>query len=273
MKYSYMSFSTPTATLREMVDIAREYGYQGIEPRIGADHRHGIELSMSQKQRKEARSTLAAFGMSFACIATSLQFAVSESQQQTFEDGLAAIDLAADLGCGVVRVFGGKYAEDVGREDAIGVCIDGFRRVAPHAAERKVTLAFETHDAWTDPMHVMAVVSEIGVGAVGVNWDIMHPVRVSGYTVEGAYEILASSICHVHVHDGAGPGEKLAIHPMGRGYYDHKTAIELLSADGYAGFISGEWIASVMPEDYGYEKHLPQELAVLKSYEPRAENG
>jgi sugar phosphate isomerase/epimerase len=167
-------------------------------------------------------------------------------------------------------VFGGGFPEDWTRDAAIGHCVEAFRRVAPHAAERKIKLAFETHDAWTDPSHVMAVIDKIDVGSVQVNWDVMHPVRSSGYTMEGAFEILNGSICHVHVHDGTTSNDNLEIRKMGSGEYDHQTAIGLLKESGYTGFISGEWIESAMPDDYGYREHLPHELAMLREYERKA---
>lgn len=270
MKYSYMSFSTPEATLRECVDLASRHGYHGIEPRIGAGHSHGIELTMSKDARAEARATVSDAGQAISCIATSLKFADPSAERETFEDALRVIDLAADLSCGLVRVFGGGFPDEMSREDAIARCVEAFHRVEPHASERKVTLAFETHDSWTDPKHVMAVVTEVDSPAVAVNWDVMHPVRVSGYSMEDAYEVLKPAIRHVHVHDGDGPGEDLKIRPMGTGYYDHKTVIKLLESDDYDGFVSGEWILSLLPDDYGYEKHLKHEIETLKSYESHA---
>lgn len=267
MKYSFMSFSTPSATLREIAAIATRYGYDGIEPRIGADHSHGIELEMSRGDRSQARTIVGDAGIELACIATSLQFADPAAERETFESALQAIDLAADLGCPVLRVFGGSFPDNMTREDAVARCVEAFRRVEPHASERKVTLAFETHDAWTDPKHVMQVVNEVGSDAIAVNWDVMHPVRMSGYSMDESYKVVAPAIRHVHVHDGDGPGADLKIRPMGSGHYDHKTVIRLLQQAGYDGYISGEWIVSILPEDYGYEKHLPHEIETLRSYE------
>jgi sugar phosphate isomerase/epimerase len=50
--------------------------------------------------------------------------------------------------------------------------------------------------------------------------------------------------------------------PIGQGAYDHRRVLELLQAEGYDGYLSGEWI-NWEP----YEVHLPRELATLKQYE------
>ena len=55
MKYAFMSFSCPELTLSEMLALAARVGYDGIEPRLAAGHRHGIE-TIDQRGRACARS-------------------------------------------------------------------------------------------------------------------------------------------------------------------------------------------------------------------------
>ena len=38
-----MSFSCPQANIIEFIQIAKRYGFSGIEPRINSGHAHGIE--------------------------------------------------------------------------------------------------------------------------------------------------------------------------------------------------------------------------------------
>ncbi len=46
MNYAFMNFSCPDASLAEALDLVRESGYTGFEPRIGAGHAHGVEVGM-----------------------------------------------------------------------------------------------------------------------------------------------------------------------------------------------------------------------------------
>ena len=55
MKYSFMSFSTPTLSLAATLQAARQYGYEGVEPRLDADHAHGIEATLSTGDRETIR--------------------------------------------------------------------------------------------------------------------------------------------------------------------------------------------------------------------------
>ena len=43
MKFSFMSFSTPELTLEETLALAERLGYDGVELRIEAGHKHGAD--------------------------------------------------------------------------------------------------------------------------------------------------------------------------------------------------------------------------------------
>ena len=62
MKYSFMSFSCPQLTLGELLATARRFGYDGVEPRLDRQHRHGVENTASAARRKEIQKQAAADG-------------------------------------------------------------------------------------------------------------------------------------------------------------------------------------------------------------------
>ena len=267
MKYSFMSFSVPEATFDEFLALAVKYGYDGVEPRLVSGHAHGIEISAGKVERKSAREAAKKAGIAIGCIATSLKFAVPDEAAKTVSEAHEVIDLCGDLGCPTIRVFGGGYPDDVTQEQAADQAVRSFAEVADHASQRGVTLAFETHDSWTDPKAVLDVVKRVDKPSIQVNWDVMHPVRRSGYDMADAFNVLKGHIAHVHVHDGSLNPDKPEVLPMGTGQIDHAVAIGLLRDSGYKGFISGEWILSTLPADYPAEVHLPQEIKALRSYE------
>ena len=75
MKYSFMSFSAPDASLAELVGLAARLGYDGIEPRIDAGHKHGVEVGISHDKCAEYKKIAADAGIGIACVATSCRFA------------------------------------------------------------------------------------------------------------------------------------------------------------------------------------------------------
>ena len=201
-------------------------------------------------------------GIELACLATSLSYANPEKTDTMLARTHERIDLAGDLSVRALRVFGGKIPEGLSRQQAIDLLVSSLSSVADHAAERAVTLCLETHDHWCNPEHVASVLDQVSHPAIGANWDIMHPVRVAGVTVDAAFEILNPWIRHVHFHDGRTQDGKVAFLPTGEGEIDHRRAVELLQGSRYDGFLSGEWIGWEP-----YDVHLPRELATMKQYE------
>jgi len=257
-----MSFSCPALSLDEMLSLAKRLGYDGIEPRISAGHAHGLEFDTPERFRREAAQKAEAAGVALCCIATSCSYADPAVVAQNAQDTARAIDLAHDTGCPRIRVFGGALPEGVLREEATDRVAQALVSVARHAADAGVTVCMETHDAWCNPADVAEVMRRVNHPAIAVNWDIMHPVRTAGSTMERAFETLQPWIRHVHFHDGTLPPADLTLCPIGEGGIDHKTAVRLLHEMDYAGYLSGEWI-SWEP----YETHLPRELATMKGYE------
>jgi len=261
MKYAFMSFSTPELTLGEMLALAKRAGYDGLEPRLVSKHAHGIETDIDAATRRAVRRQFEDSGIAAACVATSCRYADPATTAQNVQDTRNAVDLAADIGSSRIRVFGGQIGKGIERQAAIGIVADALAAVADHAASRDVTVCVETHDDWCDPKHVAAVMHRVNHPAIAVNWDVMHPVRTGAATMEEAFQTLKPWIRHLHVHDGTAGSLELA--PIGTGAYDHRTAVKLLLAAGYDGYLSGEWIGWSDP----YESHLPREVATLRGYE------
>ncbi len=259
MKYSFMSFSTPELSLDEMLALAKKLGYDGIEPRLRA-HVHGIGVTMNADTRRDIRHRVVKSGVALACLATSCQYADPEKNKEAVFETHERIDLAGDLAVSCIRVFGGSFPEDISREEAIDSLVKALSKVAKHAAERGVAVCLETHDAWCNPKHVAEVLTRVNHPAIGVNWDVLHPVRMGFATIEESFETLKPWIRHLHIHDGKKGGQSIV--PIGTGDIDHKRTIELLQGISFDGYLSGEWI-NWEP----YKIHLPRELAILKEYE------
>jgi sugar phosphate isomerase/epimerase len=257
-----MTFSLPQANWAEVLDAATRFGYDGVEPRPDAGHGHGVEPSLDEAGRQAVRQRAADAGVAIACIASGGRFADPATAAENIEQARACIDLAGDLGAPVVRVFGGALGEGVDRPDAVKLVAESLGKLADFAAERDVVVAMETHDDWCDPDDVAAVMRAVDHPAVGVNWDLMHPVRKAGRTIAEAFETLRPWIRHVHVHDAGANPDALDFRPIGTGDVDHAEAFALLRSMDYGGWLSGEWIKWEPGE-----VHLPRELEAMKRIE------
>ena len=262
MQYSFMSFSCPELSLEQMMEAARQFGYQGIEPRSASGHRHGVELETDKKKRRAIRTAVKAAGVPLACIATSLRYSDPATAAAQVEETRKYIDLAHDIGCPRLRVFGGAIPQGKGRDGAITLLAESLAAIADHAASAAVTICVETHDDWCNPEHLAAVMKRVAHPAIGINWDIMHPVLTGGVTMASAFNVLKPWIRHVHFHDGRKKAGQIEYVPIGTGGVDHRAPVGLLKAVAYKGFLSGEWIGWTP-----WETHLPAEIAAMRGYE------
>lgn len=262
MKYSFMSFSAPGLGLQELLGLAARLGYDGIEPRSGSGHAHGIELERSAAERRAIREQAEAHGVALCCIATSCRYADPETVEHWINETRRSLRLVADVGAPRLRVFGGAIPRDVSRAAAIDGVAEALRSVAGEAEQQGVAICLETHDDWTDPEDVAAVLRRVDSRAVGANWDYQHTIRVAKTSVDQAFGVLEPWIKHVHFHDGADLADKLVFLPIGSGDFPQRRVLQLLVGAGYDGYLSGEWI-----DWEPYEVHLPRELAAIREIE------
>ena len=255
-------------TLDEVLALAGELDYDGIEPRSDGNQRHGVEISTNAEQRRVIRERAAAAGVELCCIATSITYANPQTVAEQIEHSHRCIDLCGDIGSPRLRVFGGALPQGVTREQAVIQVAAALREVADHAVEWGVTVCIETHDDWSDPVHLAAVMERVAHPAVAINWDFIHPWRV-GYTVAESFAIVRPWIGHVHVHDGyKDEAGHLQATWIGARAVDHRAAMQLLRSIAYDGYLSGEWIG----REPGYAEHLPRELATLRGYAAATQN-
>lgn len=266
LKYAFMSFSTPELSLDETLKLAKRLGCAGIEPRVESDHRHGVELSLTPAQRREVRAKAADAGVDLCCIATSCELASPETQIKHIEDALRYIDLAADVGCSRIRVFGGYFPDDISRSGAIESLASALRAMASQAASRGVRVCLETHDAWTHPDIVARVMRAVEDSAIGVTFDLWHPTRTSGVPLEQAFQTLRPWIYHCHFHDGLIRLDQVAWRAIGKGELDLPGLVLQLCKSRYGGYVSGEWI-----DWEPAEVHLPREMEAMRRLEGEAE--
>jgi len=261
MKLSFMTFSTPELTLNEVLEVAKKYGYVGVELRISANHAHGVETTMSLDEIRKAKNIIDKSGIEIVAIATSCVFANELTFDKNLEDAKAAIKLASAFNVPVIRTFGGKYPDDTSKNKARSLLKNAYSQLAPIAEEYKVYVCFETHDMWCSPYDVAEILTYVNSEYIKVNWDLMHPIT-HGFTMEESFNILKPFIKHVHLHDGKGilNNKSLGLITTGQGSIDHKQAFDYLRSINYKGALSGEWISW----DH-YTKHLPREIKILKT--------
>ena len=175
-----MSSVCPDWTLGEIAGAMREHGYTGFEPRVEWGHLCGIEAGPACGGRRETRDLLASEGLEICCLATGVRMAEPDASERArhIEDLRRYLDLAADLGCGLVRTFGGRRDRDAEWPAVVDYVAAGYGLVVDQARDAGVTLLLETHDDWSATAPVRAVIEAVDDPGLQVLWDFMHPQRM-----------------------------------------------------------------------------------------------
>ena len=244
IKLATMSSVCPDWTLDEVVAGMKRHSYQGFEPRVEGGHASGIEIERSTDERKDIRARMEDEGLEICCIATGVRMAASDPDERAgyVEDVKKYIDLAADLGCGRIRTFGGHWDRERELMAVVDYVAEGYRQVLEQAEARDVTLMLETHDDWCASAPVREVIERVGYPNFKILWDFMHSQRMLEKPEE-SFQILGEYTHHTHAHDGQIVNGKLQVSTtLGDGLFDHVIPLRLLSQIKFSGYFSVEVI-------------------------------
>ena len=245
IRLAAMTSIFPDWTLDEAILALQRHGYDGLEARVEWKHKAGIGAELSSQQRADVRGKVEGAGLRICAVASGVQVAEeSESKRaQHMKDLHAYIDLAADLGAGIVRTFGGPRPRDRELKYVIDYMVEAYQGTMAHATDRGVTVLLETHDEWCHSSEVRAVVERVNDPCLRVLWDIIHPQRLME-TPKETFASIGHLTCHVHGHDGVYPegGKHVRITGLGEGVFDHATPLRMLDEAGFEGYFSVEVI-------------------------------
>ncbi len=258
-----LGFSTiacPDYDIGQVIAIARENGYTGVEIRHlrGTVDLPGLaEFSPSgigETRRRFADAGITVVSIDTGVRMTSLDPAVRAQQMAAAEANLA---IAEAMGAAYIRVFGGPIPAGQDREATLDAIATGLGQVAALTASRGVTTLLEMHDDFATSASIRDLIAR-GAGAqLGVLWDTLHSWR-HGESAEYTWSQIGERIRHVHVKDSHvanAQGFDFAL--TGEGTVPIASFIALLRRVGYEGFVHFEWEKGWHPEIAGPEIALP----------------
>lgn len=242
-KLATMTSVCPDWTLDEVVAGMKRHGYAGLEPRVEWGHACNIEKDLTAATRTNVRRRFDDEGLAICCIATGVKMATPDAERAAqIEDLRRYIELAADLGCGFIRTFGGQFDHGLPWATVVDHTAAGYRQVAAEAESAGVTVLMETHDDWCFSAPVRAVIDDVGSARVQVLWDFMHTQRMMEQPGD-TYNVIGQQTRHVHAHDGMYVDNRMQVSStLGDGVIDHRTPLQLLEKAGFDGYFSVEVI-------------------------------
>ncbi|MFC1525786.1 sugar phosphate isomerase/epimerase family protein [Candidatus Latescibacterota bacterium] len=198
MKLGYMTFVCPEWKIERVVEFAGEAGYDGVEIRVDAGHQHDISSESSAETRQYVRKLFADKGLEIPSVATSVCTASPDpkAHRENIDSGKVNLDLAADLGAGLVRIFAGgkRPALDEEAPDQIAAAFD---ELGEHARGSGVAPMLECgHDIIKTATEAAAVIERVTTTNFAVLWNHAE-------MDDATHDALKSRLRHFHVHDDA----------------------------------------------------------------------
>ena len=164
-----------------------------------------------------------------------------------------SIDACAAHGFKKVICFTG-FAEDIPAEQGAKNCVEGFKKILPHAEAKGVTLCLEMLNS-RDPVNMKGhpgyqgdhtdycvdIINKVGSPNLKLLFDIYHVQIMDGDIIRRIRE-LRGVIGHVHTAGNPGRGEL-----DDKQEISYKSIMEALVEIGYNGFVGQEFIPTRDP--------------------------
>ena len=242
MKLSFSTLGCPDWSFSDIVAVACDLGYDGVEIRGVGKELDGTKIPQFSAEKAQAtKDLLQKKGLEISCLSSACYLHDKNIVEPTMCQAKAYIDTAERMGIREVRVLADYGPEQSGELDDAFIA-GQLKEIAQYAQPKNVSVLVETNGYFANSTRLAKLVDSTGEENVGVLWDIHHPYRYFGETPKFTVETLGDFIRLVHVKDSKIEDGRLKYTMMGYGDLPVKECVEQLKAIGYDGYYSLEWL-------------------------------
>ena len=235
MRLAFSTLGVPTMPVDDVVRLAADHGYHGVELR--ASDEGPVHPGLASGERARVARQFAGAGVEVLTVAAYARVAAPGDDEPVLEAVREAVRLAADLGAPYVRVFPGGGDQPAGTADALAA--RRLAAVAQDADRAGVRVLLETHDSHRGGADVSRVLGRVGHRAAGAIWDVMHT-WLAGEQPSTTYPELAPYLGYVQVKDIASAEDTTPL-PLGDGVLPLAETVEVLSRADWDGWLCWEY--------------------------------
>ena len=229
MKLSFSTRGWPNLSFGEMLDVALDMGFSGVEvynltkfdPLMGKDgpfHQYNTAAPVRSLKEK---------GLSIPCFDTSLDISSDETAIST---ATALIEIAHNA-----RV---PYVVVCALTDNEAAVYAALEKLLPLAEKKEVSILLKTSGIYSDTARLRRTLDFFASDNLAALWDVHHPYRDHGESGDTTIKNLGAYIAHVHMRDSDDSG---AYQLIGEGTMPIDSVMRALSSVNYDAFISLEW--------------------------------
>lgn len=244
MKLAFSTIGCPSWTFDEVVSTASDLGYDGFEVRgIGGEIYAPDVKQFKPENRAQTIEKLASLNLQITMLTSGASLAVYAEKEKAVAEAKAYIDLASCLNVPYIRVMCTNRPMPDGGD--IQLCKRLYKEILSYGRDKNVLPLIETNGIFCDTKLLRDFVEECDGGVL---WDINHPYRFNGESVETTIKNLAGRIRYVHVKDSVVQNGVTKYKMLGYGDIPVKNALNGLRNIGYDGAVSLEWVKRWEPD-------------------------
>lgn len=236
MKLSFSTRGWSDRTFDELVELAVEMDFQGIEIR---DAQQNLQLvgkggALDRYNTRATARSLRDRGLVIPVYDTSYDISGDEDNTDQIR---ALVDIANETGTEFVALKAHNDNESRVREN--------ISELLEYAEERGIVLLIETTGIFADTARLTAIMDGFASDYLGALWDVHHTYRDNSEKPAITIRNLGAYVKHVHLRDSDDEGNFCLV---GEGTFPIAGIIDALASINYAGFVSMEWEPMWMEE-------------------------
>ena len=257
MKLAFSTTACPEWTIAQVAERAEAMGYEGVELRTLGPGSTGLASDPALSDPEKVRDVFRASAIEPVCLSTSTSLhhrnasAAKAARWQIMKD----LELAAQIGCQVIRVFAYEVEPGENRRSVIQRVAEQVRPLAEKAGELDVEILFENAGSFCGAKDWWSLLNLLEHPMLGLVWNVANA-AAAGESSAISVTMLNSRIHLVKVKDTK-VGEGSGFVSLGEGTVEIERFLKRLMGVGYSGYVVVEWDRLWLPALSPASTYLP----------------
>jgi len=261
MKISFTTMATPDLDHTGAIALAREFGFDGVDPRC-SDHLGELRPDSTAQELAAVAADFASAGLAIPGLLC--YCGLSADPPETWENTKAQIAHHLRIGAAIntetVRLFGGHWGTDDAREGFLESAARTIREVLD-ADDSGVSFTFQNHKGSLNARDAAELAGRVDSDRFGLAFSPDHCTAMGEEDFDGILDAVAPWTKEVYIADGTETGLCLP----GEGIVPLRETIRFFEDRAFAGFYTFKYEKLWVPELPDAREALPQFVEFMRS--------
>lgn len=238
MKFAFSTCICGEWDFESIAKVAAELKYGGVEVHGFSSESIQSASNLFLTDTKKLAGIFASQGVEIACLAGAMaKTGQKHTDALAVDDCRRLIDLAAELGCGLVKIPDGPVDRGQSRAAAGQALGDWLLPLGDYAAQRNVSIAIENAQGARSAREMWAILDRISHPSIGCCWNVLNAWLI-GESPYVSVPTLGSRIAYAHIADARITASGIDRCKLGEGEVPVEKFLTRLEGIGYEGWVT-----------------------------------